>query len=250
MIESIKANVGLDILIPVYNEEHISDLFQLLQSEVVTPFRVLLCYDSSSDKTLSSFSKEDYNFEIKEVKNQGKGVHSAIMTGFSVSEAYAVVVYPADDILNTNILDSMYNQCISGSDVVVASRFIKGGSMKNCPLLKEILVRLGSLSLYSLSCIPVMDASNGFRLFSNSYLKSVFIESSKGFTYSIELLVKARRLRLNISEIPAQWEERLHGSSRFNISGWIFSYLKWYLYGLATFWLRKGPQTVERIHRI
>ena len=250
MIEKVTTKLGLDILIPVYNEEHISDLFELLQSNVITPFRVLLCYDNPSDKTLSSFHEEDYSFEIKAVKNQGSGVHSAIMSGFSASNSHAVVVYPADDILNTNILDCMYNQCLSGSDVVVASRFIKGGSMKNCPLLKAILVRLGSLSLYSLSCIPVMDASNGFRLFSNSYLKSIFIESSKGFTYSIELLVKARRLRLRIAEIPAQWEERLHGSSRFNISGWIFSYLKWYLYGLATFWLRKGPQTVKRIHQI
>ena len=118
--------------------------------------------------------------------------------------------------------------------------------MKNCPLMKSILVRLGSFSLYCLSCIPVMDASNGFRLFSSSYLKSIQIESTKGFTYSIELLVKARRLRLPIAEIPARWEERSHGQSRFSISSWIFSYLRWYLYGLATFWLRRKPSSVKR----
>ena len=93
-----------------------------------------------------------------------------------------------------------------------------------------------------------MDASNGFRLFSKKLLNSVCIESHKGFTYSIELLVKARRLRLNIGEIPAQWEERSEGESNFKLATWLFSYLRWYLYGLTTFWLRRGPKSVKLIN--
>ena len=124
----------------------------------------------------------------------------------------------------------MYNSFKDGNDIVVASRFIKGGSMKGCPILKSILVRLASSTLYLLSSIPVKDASNGFRLFSRNLLSKIAIESQVGFAYSLELLAKCNRLNYKISEIPAQWEERSEGSSRFKVFKWLPQYLKWYIY--------------------
>ena len=102
----------------------------------------------------------------------------------------------------------MYQSFKTGNDIVVASRFIKEGSMKGCPLLKSILVRTASITLYLLSSIPVQDASNGFRLFSRRLINEVTIESKIGFAYSLELLTKCNRLKLKISEVPAQWEEK------------------------------------------
>jgi hypothetical protein len=133
----------------------------------------------------------------------------------------------------------MYELYLNGSEVVVASRFIKGGSMKNCPLLKEVIVRLASSTLFFFSSIPVQDASNGFRLFSRKLLNLVTIESKVGFAYSLELLVKCDRLKMKISEVPAQWEERSEGQSRFKVLKWLPQYIKWYGYGLSTTWLNK-----------
>ena len=43
----------LDIIIPVYNEdENIVKLLKLIESKVSCDFRILICYDSESDKTL------------------------------------------------------------------------------------------------------------------------------------------------------------------------------------------------------
>ena len=43
----------LDIIIPVYNEdENIIRLLKALENEVICNFRILICYDSESDKTL------------------------------------------------------------------------------------------------------------------------------------------------------------------------------------------------------
>ena len=150
-----------------------------------------------------------------------------------------VIVYPADDFLNFNIIDKMFEAYEEGNDIVVASRFMKGGSMKGCPLIKSILVRLASATLFMFSSIPVQDASNGFRLFSRKLLNSVNIESKLGFAYSLELLAKGNRLGFKIKEIPAQWEERSEGSSRFKVFKWLPDYLKWYFYGLETTWFRK-----------
>ena len=135
---------------------------------------------------------------------------------------------------------------LNNNDIVVASRFMQGGSMKGCPLIKEVLARTASTTLYLLSSIPVRDASNGFRLFSRRLLNTVYVESKVGFAYSLELLVKCKRLKLKIFEIPAKWEERSQGSSRFKLFKWLPEYLQWYFYGLGTTWLRKGPEHVKK----
>lgn len=233
--------VSIDILVPVFNEgDKILKLLKLFEKNIKNQFRVLFCYDHDNDDILS-FSKyfKNFKYEIKLIKNPSKGPCSAIKEGFKMSNSNCVIVYPADDFINFNILDKMYEKFLEGNDIVAASRFIKGGSMKGCPLLKSILVRSASFSLYYLSSIPIKDASNGFRLFSSRILKKVEIESKVGFAYSLELLAKCNRLEYRITEVPAQWEERSEGSSRFKVIKWLPQYLKWYIYGLSTTWLKR-----------
>lgn len=233
---------NLEIIVPVFNEgKKILDLMKAFERNVRVNFKVLICYDSENDNVFN-FKNElsNFKFEVIYVKNPGQGPLSAILEGFKNGNSDCVIVYPADDYLNFNILDKMYERFLAGNELVVASRFIKGGSMKNCPLLKSILVRVASFTLYYLSSIPVKDASNGFRLFSRKILNEIKIESRVGFSYSLELLVKSHRLRYKISEIPAQWEERSEGESRFKILKWLPQYLKWYIYGFKTTWLNKS----------
>ena len=232
----------LDIIIPIFNEGfQVVKLLKLLNKKVKTGARILLCYDLKNDNIFKyrKFLK-NLKFKIVFVKNPNKGPCEAIKEGFKNIKSKCVIVYPADDFLNIKLIDKMYwifkkNQ----SDIVVASRFIEGGSMKGCPLIKSILVRLASSTLYLFSSIPVKDASNGFRLFSKNLLNQTRVESKLGFAYSLELLVKCNRLGLRIDQIPALWEERSQGKSRFKIFRWLPEYLKWYFYGLGTTWLKK-----------
>ena len=238
----------LEIVIPIYNEgEKVINLLIQFQNIIKTKFKVLLCYDLDDDDIFLYKDKlKKFNFGIDLVKNPTRGPCSAIKKGLYYGNSDCVVVYPADDFLNVEIIDVMYVAFTKNHDIVVASRFIKGGSMKGCPIIKSILVRVASWSLYLLSSIPVKDASNGFRLFSRKLLNSVDVESKVGFAYSLELLAKCNRLKLKISEIPAKWEERSEGSSRFKIFKWLPEYLRWYFYGLGTTWLKKGPKDVKK----
>ncbi len=231
----------LEIIIPVYNEgENVLKLMNLFKDNVKTKFKILFCYDNDDDNIFNYTNNfKDFSFQVELVKNPEKGPCSAIKHGFKTGNSDCVIVYPADDFLNFNILDKMYLEFKSGNEIVAASRFMKGGSMKGCPLIKSIIVRTASFTLYHLSSIPIKDASNGFRLFSRKLLNEVNIESKVGFAYSLELLAKCNRLKYNISEIPAKWEERSEGESRFKIFKWLPQYLKWYIYGLTTTWLRR-----------
>lgn len=239
----------LDIIIPVYNEGgNIIGTLRALAGALNTSARVLICYDRPDDDTLPAVQSQPdliQRLGVEFVKNRGRGVHQAIMTGFAESSAPYILVYPADDDFNAGIIDAMVAKAKSAEyEIICASRFMPGGQMVGCPWLKATLVRIANFTLYHLAGVPTRDSTNGFRLFSQRTVKDIAIESDRGFCYSIELLVKVHRLGRNVGEVPAGWFERKQGESRFKVLTWLPSYLHWYFYAFATTYLRRGADTV------
>src|SRR6266566_3487186 len=238
----------LDIVIPVYNEGHnIVAVLAALKHALATPARVLICYDHAEDDTLPAIRANSDAFTglpVELVHNASHGVHGAIMTGFAKSTAPFVLMFPADDDVNAPMLDRMVELARAGCDIVCASRFMPGGAMVGCPLLKAVLVRSANFTLRHVARLPTTDASNGFRMFSRRVIEQIAVESDQGFCYSIELLVKAHRLGWRIAEVPVRWFERRHGASRFQVIKWLPAYLRWYGYTFATTFLRRPPGTV------
>ena len=219
----------LDIIIPIYNEgSTIKKLIKYLEKTIKTNHKIFLIYDSHKDTTLKHLKKIKSK-KFKLIKNNGAGPHSAVLTGFKKTKSRYVLTYMADDFFNGPIVDNMVNKMKNGSDIVVASRFIKGGIMKGAPFPKNYLVLISSYLLNKFTNISVHDSTNGFRLFSRKILEKIEIKSKVGFTYSIELLVKATYLNYKISEVPCKWFERKTGKSSFKVFKWFFPYLKYFL---------------------
>src|SRR5512133_3790748 len=130
----------LDIVIPVYNEgRNIVATLAALARSVSTPARVLICYDHADDDTLPAIRDNAQLYAglpVELVRNAGRGPHAAVMTGFAASTAPFVLMYPADDDTNAAMLDRMVALARQGCDIVCASRFMPGGAMVGCPLLK------------------------------------------------------------------------------------------------------------------
>ena len=116
--------------------------------------------------------------------------------------------------------------------------------MEGCPWLKAALVRTAAFTLHFFARLPTRDATNGLRMFSRRVISEVSIESTEGFVYSLELLVKAHRLGWPVGEVPAVWFERAkgQGASRFRVLRWLPAYLRWYRYAFATTYLRGRPE--------
>ncbi len=239
----------LDVIIPVYNEgANILPALHSLTRAVKTSLRVLICYDREDDDTLTAIRNDRDMLgalAIEFVRNQRRGAHGAVLTGFAFSSAPFVLVMMADDDYNADIVDAMVAKAESGCDIVCATRFMPGGSMVGCPWLKATLVRVGNFTLHHLGRLPTRDATNGFRLFARRVLDQIVIESDRGFCYSIELVVKCHRLHWCIGEVPAQWRERTQGTSRFRVMKWLPAYLRWYFYAFATTYLRRSVSTVQ-----
>ena len=240
----------LDIVIPVYNEGgNIMKTLTAIARAVKTPKRVLICYDREEDDTLPAIRDNRAALGDLTDRVRAQSRHAARTAPSSPASPRArrrsSLMLPADDDYNAGIIDAMVAKAAGGCDVVCASRFMPGGGMIGCPWLKAALVRAGNFTLYHLARLPTRDASNGFRLFSRRVIDQIAIESDRGFCYSIELLVKCHRLGWRVGEVPAQWFERAHGTSRFQVVKWLPAYLRWYVYAFATTYLRRKPGTVR-----
>jgi len=239
--------IELDVVVPVYNEsQNIHRVLGAFAAQVRSALRVLIVYDRDDDDTLAALhAHAAYPFEVTTMKNRGRGVFGAVTTGFDAATAAAILVWPADDDYNAGRIDGMVERLRRGCDIVAASRFMPGGRMVGCPWLKELIVRSSAFVLHHIARLPTHDPSNGLRLFSRRVIRTIPLESDRGFTYSIELLVKTHRLGWRICEVPFEWHERTAGRSRFRVVGWLPAYFVWFRYAFATALLRRGPRSVR-----
>ena len=224
----------LDIIIPVYNEdENIIKLLKLLDSTVICNFRILICYDNETDKTLKHLKNLNIiKNEIKLIKNPKQGPNSAIIEGIKSSNSKIILVYMADDFENIKLINEMVDLIEKGNDLVIPSRFITGGQMLGAVKSKEMVTRIGSNLIYYLAGIPYKDCTNAFKMFSASITDVIKFESTMGFTFALELVVKSYFLKLKIIEVPSTWIEVKNRKSNFKMIKWIPYYIYWLLYSM------------------
>ena len=224
----------LDIIIPVYNEdENIIRLLKALESEVVCNFRVLICYDSESDKTLKYVKNGNIiNKEILLVKNPRQGPNSAIIEGINSSKAEIILIYMADDFENIKLINSMINLVERGNELVIPSRFIAGGKMLGAKKIKKMITIIGSYLVYYLARIPFKDCTNAFKMFSSNLRNKIKLDSTTGFTFALELTTKSYLLNLKIAEVPSIWIETKNRKSNFKVYKWLPYYIYWLMYSI------------------
>ena len=226
--------IKLDIIIPVYNEdENIVRLFKALEDEIVCNFRVLICYDSESDKTLKYLKNSNViNKEILLIKNPKQGPNSAIIEGINSSIAEIILIYMADDFESVKLINNMVNLIESGNDLVIPSRFIPGGNMLGAKKIKKMITIIGSYLIYYLARIPFKDCTNAFKMFSANLKNKIKLDSTTGFTFALELTTKSYLSNFKIIEIPSVWIETKNRKTNFKIYKWLPYYIYWLIYAI------------------
>ncbi|MDR3301009.1 MAG: glycosyltransferase [Spirochaetaceae bacterium] len=227
----------LTIIIPVYNEaDNIRSALDRIEAEVRTPHRVLIVYDIDEETTIPVVKKMQMTAHtIVLVKNKyGRGVLNAIKTGLEEAISTFVVVTMADLSDPPNVINDMYTIAVEkNADIVCASRYMKGGRQIGGPVIKSFLSRTAGLSLHYFAGLPTHDATNNFKLYRTSFLKTQTIESTGGFELGLELVVKAHRHGGTICETPTSWTDRTAGKSNFKLLAWLGNYLKWFFYAFS-----------------
>jgi len=230
----------LTIVVPVLNEEkNIVRLLDQLAAKVKTQNEILVIYDCEDDPTIkvvNKYLKNHQNLNLSLIKNSAgrkKGVMNAIKTGFSKANGDAVLVLMADLSDDLTIIDKMYEKIYEGYDIVCGSRYMKGGKKIGGPFLKTVLSKVAGLSLNMLG-IPTHDSTNAFKMYRKKLLNNIYVESTGGFEYSLEIITKAYQMGYRITEIPSTWTDRETGKSKFKLLKWLPSYIKWYIRAFTT----------------
>jgi dolichol-phosphate mannosyltransferase len=228
----------ISLVVTAHNEgtaivPHLKRMLEAVQS----PMEVLVVYDSVDDTTapvVKEYAARDSRV-VPTLNTYGPGPARAIKYGIDHASADVVVVTMADGCDDPSQIEDLALLVERGVVVAAASRYMSGGQQVGGPRLKSSLSRVAGVSLWLFAAVGTRDATNSFKAYSKKFVQMVGIDSDAGFEIGIELVAKARRLRLPVAEIPTIWLDRAEGQSNFKLSAWIPRYLHWYLFAF-------GPQ--------
>jgi len=226
----------VSVVIPVYNEgesivAHLDRIFEA----VTLPSEVLVVHDTEDDTTvpyLEKYAREDSRL-VPLLNTYGRGPARAIRFGVDRSQSGVVVVTMADGSDDPHQIDALTRLVERGVVIAAASRYSRGGQQVGGPWFKRFLSRWAGKTLHWFARVGTRDATNSFKAYSVRFLREVGIESDSGFEVAIELVAKARRLRLPVAELPTIWLDRPLGTSNFRLAKWIPRYLHWYRFAFG-----------------
>jgi dolichol-phosphate mannosyltransferase len=149
-----------------------------------------------------------------------EGLGVAYLAGFEWAgrRGYDVVVeMDADGSHQPEALPGML-EVLQTSDLVLGSRWVPGGEVKNWPKRREILSRGGNLYARLALGIEVKDATGGYRAYRTSALRTIGLEGveSQGYCFQLDLVWRALQAELRVTEVPITFVERTAGVSKMS----------------------------------
>lgn len=233
---NIKNNLSspeVTLIIPVYNEEHnILLLINEIEKKVTCSFIAYIIYDSKEDSTLKKANEIQKKFN-RYIFIQNKfelNVIGAFKTGFDIAKTKYVVPIMADLSDTPETVDKLLLKINQGYDLVIASRYMKGGKKIGGSKLKKVLSKGMNITLSKITKLSVHDITNAFIIYRKEALNNVEITSTGGFEITMEIIAKAFENNWLITEIPTINRDRLHGQSNFKLIEWAKNYLYWFFY--------------------
>jgi len=207
----------LTIVIPTYNErDRLAELVDALYAACGRSgiaLELVIVDDNSPDGTGTLADDLARTRRLQVVHRSGKlGLGTAVVAGFDVASAAIVGVMDADFSHPPSLVPTLLAaQRASDADLVVASRYVPGGSTPDWPLKRRFLSRAACLLARPLS--PIRDAASGFFLLRRDVARGVTIHAG-GFKICLELIVRAWPIRL--VELPYRFDDREAGESKMN----------------------------------
>jgi len=220
--------VKLSIIVPTYNEAEnierlVQDIFSSLQG---AKFEIIIVDDNSPDgtgKLADELAARHKNIVVVH-RRRKMGLGTAILDGLGAASGDIIGVIDADMQHPPAMLKVMLEKATAGADIVIASRYVKGGVVKGWSLMRKLISR-GALWLSHLF-LPqtknVKDTLSGYFLFKRDVIKGASIDV-RDFKLLVEILVKGKYG--NVVEVPYTFRTRVAGKSKLG-SRQIFSYVK------------------------
>lgn len=211
------------VIIPTYNEKDniksiILDIFK------ITPgINVLVVDDSSPDKTatvVKSLQSEYSNLSLLERPRKeglGKAYLDAFRSVLENNEIRRVIMMDADFSHDPKYLPELL-EAAKDFDVVVGSRYVKGGGTIGWEFWRRFLSKFGNVYSRRVTGMPIFDCTGGFNLIKTDFLRKIDLScvAMSGYAFQIELKYLLWRSGAQFKELPIIFKNRLSGESKIS----------------------------------
>ncbi len=211
------------IILPTYNErENIGPLIELIFS-LIPEIHILVVDDNSPDGTAVAIKKLQAQYPglsllERPVKN---GLGEAYIEGFkrllADPDIKNIVMMDADFSHNPKYLSQMIAEA-ENYDLVIGSRYIKGGGIAKWEFWRKILSAGGNFYVRILLGRRVHDWTGGFNCIKADYLRKVNMDKIdlSGYAFIMGLKYFLIKAGASAKEIPIIFEARRGGESKLS----------------------------------
>jgi len=214
----------ITVITPTYNEaENLPKLVSALFS-LPLDLTLLVVDDNSPDGTgrIAEDLSKEHSGKINVLHRAGKlGLRSAYLEGFAKAfEAGSdvVVQMDADFSHDPAVLVEMARR-IESCDVVIGSRYVKGGSLaRRWPLWRKALSAFGNTYARMILSFPLHDVTTGYRMWKRRALEGIPLDRirSNGYVFLVEMAYVAYLMGYDIAEVPIHFSDRRWGKSKMS----------------------------------
>jgi dolichol-phosphate mannosyltransferase len=209
------------VCLPTYNErENLEAMLRALGDKNV---RVLVIDDSSPDGTGELADRLTGELDYVDVLHRPRkeGLGPAYLAGFKralADDAELVLEMDCDFSHDPADVPRLIAAAENGADVVLGSRYVAGGAVRNWGLLRRIVSAGGSLYARVLLGVRVRDLTGGFKCYRRQVLETIDLDAvhSRGYAFQIETTYRALRAGFNVVEMPITFADREAGGSKMS----------------------------------
>lgn len=212
------------VMSPTYNERDNIDQFLTEVAKVLPEADIYIVDDESPDGTGARVREHAAsNPRLHLIARTGpRGYAAASREGLTtISQAdYDVVVTIDCDLSHSPaVIPQMLEHIAGGADMVIGSRYVRGGGVENWSLFRRVLSRLGNWYTAFILGLPVRDCTAGFRTYRTDLLRRTDLAStaSDGYAFLTETLLRIHNAgNVRIVEVPIVYVNRAFGESKMN----------------------------------
>jgi len=210
------------VCLPTYDErENLAPMIEAILAAV--PHVDVLVIDDNSPDGTGQLADEIAAREprVKVLHRAGKeGLGRAYLAGFAwaLARDYGLVLeMDCDFSHDPKYLPGML-AAAAEADLVLGSRYVKGGGTVDWGLLRKLISRGGSLYARTILGLTVRDLTGGFKCFRREVLEGIDLPTVEctGYAFQIELTYRAARRGFRIVETPIVFADRRVGHSKMS----------------------------------
>lgn len=224
MTTEIAVGAGTWVVLPTYDEaENIGPITAAIL-EALPGATLLVVDDGSPDGTgqlADGLAATDPRVRVRHRKAK-QGLGRAYLDGFRIAldgGAERVVQMDADFSHDPTVLPTLLAPLERGAaDLVIGSRYTRGGGVVDWGLGRRLISRGGSLFARIVLNLPANDLTGGFKAWRAETLAGIGFDGvhAGGYVFQIEMTFRANRAGARIHEVPITFRDRRVGQSKMS----------------------------------